>query len=68
MHRCRDMFFDYTVFILIPLYYFVIYVMEILSGLAQIPKGIPWKDVKYLMECQHWELFQWEERMVRSGA
>lgn len=31
-------------------------------------KGIPWKDVKYLMECQRWELLQWEARIVRSGA
>lgn len=23
---------------------------------------------KYLMECQHWELLQWEARIVRSGA
>ena len=37
-HTDVEMLFDYMVFNLIPLYYFVIYVMEILSGLAQTLK------------------------------
>lgn len=37
-HTDVEMLFDYTVFNLIPWYYFVIYVMEILSGLAQTVK------------------------------
>ena len=37
-HTDVEMLFDYMVFNLIPVYYFVIYVMEILSGLAQTLK------------------------------